>query len=287
MFSQLVINALLLAGTYGLVALGLTLIFGVMQTVNFAHGQFLMLGAYLALLLTPHIGYLAATVCAAVAVGILGIFTERLAFRPFRGQIMLKGLVASLAFGIILQNTAEVVWGTAPRFFRTSLTTQILELGTLGISYQRIAIIVVSFSIMGLMYWFIEKTDLGRKMRAVAEDPEIAGAMGINADHVFRIAFFIASGLAAIAGSLYGPADIVAPDMGGLSLQAAFAIVILGGFGNIQGTLIASLIVGAIQSVTAVYISNAYSMSVTFLFLLIMLSLFPTGIVRERSEENV
>jgi len=283
---QIVVNGLILAGNYALVAVGLTLIFGVMRMVNFAEGQSVMIGAFVALTATPLVGYIPAIGVAMVVNAILGIVLERTAFRPFRGM-ELNGLIASMGMSIILINLAELTWGTVPQPFDTPLNNVSVTLGTVGVSLQRLVVIAASFALLAGLWWLVRFSALGRQFRAVSEDAEVAAAMGINANSVARTSVMIGSALAAAAGALSGPVNFLTPEMGQTEMLNAFAAIILGGFGNINGTILGALVIGMAQSASAVYLSNAYANSIAFAILVATLILFPRGLVPERIDENV
>jgi branched-chain amino acid transport system permease protein len=286
MFVQILINGLILAGNYALVAVGLTLIFGVMRMVNFAEGQSVMIGAFVALTVTPFVGYIPAIGVAMVVNALLGVILERTAFRPFRGA-ELNGLIASMGMSIILINLAELIWGTVPRPFDTPLNDISVTFGTVGVSLQRLLVIACSVGLLLSLWWLVQFSSLGRQFRAVSEDAEVASAMGIDANRIARTSVVIGSSLAAAAGALSGPVNMLAPEMGQAEMLNAFAAIILGGFGNVNGTILGALLIGMVQSVSAVYISNAYSNSIAFGLLIVTLIFFPRGLVPERMDENV
>ena len=286
MLIQIGINGLILAGNYALVAVGLTLIFGVMRMVNFAQGQSVMLGAFTAFSLAPFIGYVPAILAAMLVNAGLGLLLERTAFRPFRG-VELNGLIASMGMSIILVNVAELIWGTTPRTFETPLNQISFTIGSVGVSAQRLLVIAASVLLLLGLWWLVEVSSTGRQFRAVAEDPEIAAAFGIDANRVSRRAVVLGSMLAAAAGALTGPMTVISPQMGQAEMLNAFAAVILGGFGNVNGTIFGALLIGMAQSSAAVYISNAYSSSIAFVLLVMTLIFFPRGLVPERASENV
>jgi branched-chain amino acid transport system permease protein len=274
---QIIINGLILAGNYALIAVGLTLIFGVMRMVNFAEGQSVMIGAFVAFTATPYVGYLPAIAIAMLVNAVLGIILERTAFRPFRGM-ELNGLIASMGMSIILINLAELTWGTVPQTFDTPLNAISVTIGTVGVSAQRLLVIASSVMLLLGLWWLVQFSSLGRQFRAVSEDPEIAAAMG---------SVVLGSSLAAAAGALSGPVNLLSPEMGQGEMLSAFAAIILGGFGNVNGTIFGALLIGMVQSLAAVYVSNAYSSSIAFGLLVLTLIFFPRGLVPERMEENV
>lgn len=286
MLTQILINGLILAGSYALIAVGLTLIFGVMRMVNFAQGQSAMIGAFVAFTIAPFIGYLPAIAGAMLANAGLGIVLERTAFRPFRG-VELNGLIASMGMSIILINIAELVWGTTPRTFDTPLNHISFLFGTVGVSAQRLLVIASSVGLLLGLWWLVRFSSLGRQFRAVSEDPEIAAAIGIDTVRISRTSVVLGTSLSAAAGALSGPVNLLSPDLGQAEMLNAFAAIILGGFGNVNGTILGALLIGMVQSIAAVYVSNAYSSSIAFGLLVVTLIFFPRGLVPERAEENV
>jgi branched-chain amino acid transport system permease protein len=283
---QIVINGLILAGSYALVAVGLTLVFGVMRMVNFAQGQSAMIGAFVAYSATPFIGYVPAIAVAMIVNAGLGLVLERAAFRPFRGA-ELNGLIASMGMSIVLVNIAELVWGTTPRAFDTRLNHISITLGTVGVSAQRLLVIACSVALLIALWWLVRFSSLGRQFRAVSEDAEIAAALGIDTNRISRTSVLLGTSLSAAAGALSGPVNLLSPDFGQSEMLNAFAAIILGGFGNVSGTIFGALLIGMAQSLAAVYISNAYSNSIAFALLVVTLVFFPSGLVPERADENV
>jgi branched-chain amino acid transport system permease protein len=285
-FTQILVNGLILSGSYALVAVGLTLVFGVMRMVNFAQGQFAMIGAFVAFTVAPRIGYVPAIGAAMLVNAGLGVVLERTAFRPFRGA-ELNGLIASMGMSIILINVAELIWGTTPRSFDTPLNHVSYTFGTVGVSAQRLLVIAASIVLLGGLWWVVRFSSLGRQFRAVAEDPEIAAAIGIDTGRVSRISVVLGTSLSAAAGALAGPVTLLSPDLGQAEMLNAFAAIILGGFGNVNGTILGALLIGMAQSAAAVYVSNAYSSSIAFGLLVVTLVFFPRGLVSERVDENI
>ena len=286
MIGQIVINGLMLAGNYGLVAVGLTLVFGVMRMINFASGQSMMIGAFVALSASHYVGYVPAIVVAMVVNAGLGVLLERGAFRPFRAT-PLNGLIASMGVSIILINAAELIWGSEPQPFDTALSNMTVAIGTVGVSGQRILVIATSLGLLLALWWLIHHSSLGRQFRAVSEDPEIASAMGINTNRIAQASVVLGSALAGAAGALSGPVNLVSTDLGQPEMLSAFAAIILGGFGNVNGTILGAILIGMVQSVASVYVSNAYSQSIAFVLLIVTLIFFPRGLIAERLEENV
>ncbi len=286
MLGQIVVNGLILAGNYGLVAVGLTLVFGVMRMINFASGQSVMVGAFVALAAARYTGYFGAILVAMLVNAVLGLVLERVAFRPFRAT-PLNGLIASMGVAIILTNAAELIWGTEPLPFDTAFNDMSVTVATVGVSVQRLLVIATSLTLLLALWWLVQHSSLGRQFRAVSEDPEIASAMGINTNRVAQAAVVLGSSLAAAAGALSGPVNLVSTSLGQPEMLSAFAAIVLGGFGNVNGTILGALVIGMVQSVAAVYVSNAYSDSIAFVLLIVTLIVFPRGLVAERLDENV
>ena len=257
-----------------------------MRMVNFAQGQSVMIGAFVAYTASPFIGYLPAIAVAMLVNAGLGVVLERTAFRPFKG-VELNGLIASMGMSIILINIAELVWGTVPRSFDTPLNQFSFTFGTIGVSAQRLLVIGCSVALLLGLWWLVHYSSLGRQFRAVSEDAEIAAAMGIDTNRISRATVVLGSSLAAAAGAVSGPVNLISPDMGQAEMLSAFAAIILGGFGNVNGTILGALLIGMAQSVAAVYISNAYSSSIAFALIVVTLIVSPRGLVPERVDENV
>src|ERR1700712_3846750 len=234
MLTQILINGLVLSGSYALVAVGLTLTFGVMRMVNFAEGQSVMIGAFVAYTAVPYVGYVGAIAAAMAVNAVLGVILERTAFRPCRGVVgksalglilerpafrpvrggELNGLVASMGMSIILVNVAELVWGTTPRAFDTPLNHVSFTFGTVGVSAQRLLVIACSVGLLGGLWWLVRFSSLGRQFRAVSEDAEIAAAIGIDTNRISRISVVLGTSLSAAAGALTGPVNLLSPDLG-------------------------------------------------------------------------
>jgi branched-chain amino acid transport system permease protein len=232
------------------------------------------------------VGYVPAIAVAMAVNALLGVVLERLAFRPFRGR-ELNGLIASMGMAIIIVNAVELLWGTVPQPFDTPFTRSSFTLGTVGVSGQRLLVIGSSALLLAGLWWLVQASGIGRQLRAVSEDPETASAMGIDIDLVSRLAVAVGMALAAAAGALAGPVNLISPDMGQAEMLSAFAAIILGGFGNVNGTMLGALAIGMAQSVAAVYVSNAYASSIAFGLMLATLIFFPRGLVPERAAENV
>lgn len=288
--AQQAINGIVLGSLYVLVALGLTLIYGVLVQINFAHADFVTLGAFAAWFSMQLLGgsYLA-SVGAALAVGaILGWAINLTIFAPLRhkGSELLP-LIATIGVSTMMQNAMLAWFGPVPYAFETPYSQTVFRVAGTFFTLQSVIIIVVSTVTICLLYAFMKFTFLGKALRAVAQDRETAGLMGINPNYLIMLTIVISSALAGMAGAMLAPVLVLTPFAGTSVIVKAFAIVIIGGFGNVEGTILAGLLVGLIESFTTQYLDPGLIDIVVFGLLLFMLAFRPTGLVSERREENV
>jgi len=283
-------NGIVVGSLYVLVALGLTLIYGVLVQINFAHADIVTLGAFTAYFATHLISgnYLIGIAAALIVGGILGWLINATVFAPLRerGSELLP-LIATIGVSIMLQNAMLLLLGPIPYAFNTPYSDDVIRFGGIFLTVQNILIIIVSTLTIGLLYAFMKFTFLGKALRAVSQDRETAGLMGVNPNYLIMLTFVIASALAGMAGAMLGPVLVLTPFAGTSVIVKAFAIVIIGGFGNVEGTIIAGLIVGLIESYTTQFLDPGLIDIVVFSLLLITLALRPTGLIAEKREENV
>ena len=287
---QQVLNGIVLGSLYVLVALGLTLIYGVLVQINFAHADIVTVGAFVAYFYMQFIGgnYLVAIVVALVAGGLLGWLVNATIFQPLRStRSELLPLIATIGVSVMMQNGMLAWLGPVPFAFDTPYSNDVVKFGKIYITWQNLIIIIVSTLSIGLLYAFMRFTFMGKALRAVAQDRDTAGLMGINQAQVIMLTFVIASAFAGMAGAMLGPILVLTPFAGASVIVKAFAIVIIGGFGNIEGTIIAGLLVGLIESFTTQYLDPGWIDLVVFGLLLATLAFRPTGLIAERTEENV
>jgi branched-chain amino acid transport system permease protein len=285
------INGVVLGSLYVLVALGLTLIYGVLVQINFAHADVVTIGAFAAYFVTFTFGgnYLASIAVALLVGAILGWLVNAAIFAPLRerGSELLP-LIATIGVSVLLQNVMLLWFGPIPYAFDSPYSNQVIRLwGGTFITGQNLIIIVVSTLTIALLYAFMKFTFVGKALRAVAQDRETAGLMGINPNHLIMLTFVIASALAGMGGAMLGPILVLTPFAGTTVIVKAFAIVIIGGFGNVEGTIIAGLLVGLIESYTTQFVNPGLIDIVVFTLLLMMLAFRPTGLIAEKREENV
>ena len=284
------INGIVLGSLYVLVALGLTLVYGVLLQINFAHADFVTLGAFSAYFFTHAWGggYLA-SIAVAFAVGAaLGWLVNAAIFAPLRRQgNELRPLIATIGASVMLENGALALFGPIPYAFETPYSAQVIRLGRLYFTMQSVLILVVSSSTIAALYAFMRFTFVGKALRAVAQDQETAGLMGINPNRLIMLTFVIGSALAGMGGAMLGPVLVLTPFAGASVIVKAFAIVIIGGFGNIEGTIIAGLLIGLIEAATTQVLDPGLIDIVVFGLLLATLAVRPTGLIAERRDENV
>jgi branched-chain amino acid transport system permease protein len=287
---QQAINGIVVGSLYVLVALGLTLIYGVLVQINFAHADIVTLGAFAAYGVTHLLsGNYLAGIAAALALGAaLGWLINAGIFAPLRerGSELLP-LIATIGVSIMLQNAMLALLGPIPYAFDTPYSNQVIRFGPLFLTVQNVLIILVSGVSITLLYVFMKFTFLGKALRAVSQDRETAGLMGINPNYLIMLTFVIASALAGLSGAMLGPVLVLTPFAGTSVIVKAFAIVIIGGFGNVGGTILAGLLVGLIESFTTQFLDPGLIDIVVFALLLLTLAIRPTGLIAERREENV
>ena len=284
------INGVVLGSLYVLVALGLTLVYGVLVQINFAHADIVTLGAFSAYFFMHGTGggYIPSIAVALVVGGALGWLMNAAIFAPLqkRGNELLP-LIATIGVSVVLENAMLAWFGPVPYAFESPFSNDVLRFAGIFITLQNLLIIAVSIATIALLYAFMKFTYLGKALRAVSQDRETAGLMGIDPDRLVMLTFVIASALAGLAGALLGPVLVLTPFAGTSVIVKAFAIVIIGGFGNVEGTIIAGLAVGLIESFTTQYLEPGMIDIVVFGLLLAMLAIRPTGLIAERREENV
>jgi branched-chain amino acid transport system permease protein len=293
------INGIYLGCLYVLVALGLTLIYGVMNQINFAHADFVTVGAFAAFFSATRLftkwmgmsdgtGYVLSIFMALAAGALLGLLVNATVFAPLRNRSdELRPLIATIGVSVLLENAQLILFGPIPFQFDSPFAQNTIRFGKIFFSEQSVLVVIVAALAIGGLYSFMKFTFLGKALRAVSQDRETAGLMGINENFLIALTIVIASALAGMAGALLGPMIVLTPFAGASVIVKAFAIVIIGGFGNMEGTIIAGILVGIIEAFTVQYLGSGVIDLVVFVLLLIMLVVKPTGLIAERREENV
>lgn len=279
-FIQFLINGLIIGGAYALIGIGLTLIFGIMNVVNFAHGEMYMLGAYFLFTFFTLLGinFYLSMILAIGAVMIMGFGFEKAILKQIRGRSIETVMLAMIGLSLFFQNIAMLIWSPVPESIQSPFPLKAYVLGGLYFLPQRILVICVAFLLVVLTHLLLKKTKIGKAMRATFLDIEAASLMGINSDRIYSFTFSLGAGLAAAAGTLLGPVFTVHPYVGNLANLKAFVIVIIGGLGSFTGAITAGLLLGVFESLGAVYVSSGYQDAVGFILLIIILIFRPTGL---------
>ncbi len=277
---QHLVNGLLLGSTYSLLGVGLTLIFGLMNVVNFAHGEFYTLGAYVtfATLTLASVGFTLAILLAILGGMLVGAACERLLLRPLRGESIDTTMLVMIGLWIALQNAELLAWGGVAKSVPVPFATEPVVLGAVSVAPLRLFVFAVSALLIAGAHGLLWRTRLGTAMRATFQDRETAALMGVSVERVHTITFALGAGLAAAAGALLGPVFLVYPSMGDLAALKAFSVVILGGLGNFLGAAVGGLLLGVAEELGAGYISSGYRDAVGFVIIVAMLLVRPAGL---------
>ncbi|PLC52716.1 branched-chain amino acid ABC transporter permease [Pollutimonas nitritireducens] len=279
LLGQATVNGLIIGLLYLLMAVGFTLVFGVMRMVNFAHGEFYMLGAFGAYFLTAVLGisFLPALAITFVGAVLFGAAVEVAILKPFRHD-ELNGMIATIGLAMILQNLALMFFGPDPHSM-PSVVRGATTLGKITVPTSRIYVVVFALVVLALLYIFLKHSRPGRALRAVVEDFQIASIQGIRSRIYYPLGFGIGVGLAAIAGALMAPLFSVSPFVGAAPLLKAFIVVILGGLGSIPGAAVAGLALGLIESYSSLFLSSSTADMLIFMIVIIMLVVRPKGLL--------
>ena len=292
-FVSYLINGLSLGSVYAIIALGYTMVYGIAKMLNFAHGDVIMIGAYVALtcMTTAGLPPVASVLAAVVACTALGVLIERVAYKPLRNAASpLAVLITAIGVSYLLQNLALLIFGPNNQSFRTVVSWSGLSLagGKLNISGETIVTIIACIVIMVVLMLFIRKSKAGQAMRAVSEDKGAAQLMGINVNGTIALTFAIGSALAAIAGVLLCSAyPSLSPYTGAMPGIKAFVAAVFGGIGSIPGAFIGGILLGVIEILARAYISSQMADAIVFAVLIIVLLVKPTGILGKNIQEKV
>ena len=277
--AQILVNGLTAGAFYVLMALGFTLIFGILRLVNFAHGEFYMLGAFVVYHLYAQLGlnFFAALAASAVAVGVIGIVVEKVVFAPLRSR-ELSMLMSALGLQIAIQGIMAVLEGIEGLSL-ASPVSGVYRSQWITFPYERLLVVAVAFLVLAGFYVFIKHSRVGQALRAVAQDGEAALMQGIPVNRIYAVAFAVGCGLAAIAGGLIGPVFSLHVYMGQAALLKAFVVVILGGLGSVPGALVGGLVLGFAESIFATLFGGLTSDMLGFLMIMVILLWKPTGLL--------
>lgn len=299
LFVEQLVNGLTVGAVYALVALGYTMVYGVMKLINFAHGELFMLGAYLGFTLLvssllggtlpPGIALIVVVLMAMGGVALLGLSAERVAYRPLRRANRLTAVVSALGVSIFLQNTAMLIWGPRYRAYPAwAVPDARWTVAGVHISLMQVLILAVALVLMAGLYYLVQRTVMGAAIRATAIDHDTARLMGINVDRIIQLIFILGPALGAAAGVLLGLYyRQIHFTMGWAYGLKAFTAAIMGGIGNIPGAMVGGLLLGILEMLGAGYVSAAWKDAFVFVILIVLLIARPTGILGERVAEKV
>ena len=291
-FLNYLISGISLGSVYAIIALGYTMVYGIAKMLNFAHGDVIMVGAYICFFavssysLPPLVGVLlAVAVCTA-----LGMVIERLAYKPLRQASSLAVLITAIGVSYLLQNGAQLLWSSNIKMFPAFFSSQPIELfgGELKITIAAIVTVLACVVIMLALTWFTGRTKMGKAMRACSEDKAAAQLMGINVNATISMTFAIGSALAAVAGVLFCSAyPLLTPTTGSMPGIKAFTAAVFGGIGSIPGALLGGVLLGIIEIFASAYISTQLSNAIVFAVLIVVLLVRPTGLLGKQVREKV
>lgn len=276
---QQTVNGLTLGSIYCLVALGLTLIYGIMEVPNFAHGHLYMIGGYITFFMMTLYGinYWVSALISAFGLAIIGVLLERIVFNPMRNSPHSNRFIAAVGAMLFFEASARVLWGSDFRAI-PAIYDKVVVIGGVRLTEQRLIIIAGAIILMVALYMFIKHTMIGSTIEAMAQNRDGASLVGIDVNRVAMLTFAVASILASAAASLAGPIFLVYPAMGALIITKAFVIIVIGGMGSIPGAVLGSFILGLTESLGATYISSDYKDVVAFAILVLILSIKPSGL---------
>ena len=289
---QYLINGVSIGAVYAIIALGYTMVYGIAKMLNFAHGDVIMVGAYISFCVTNYLGLPAvvSNLVAMVVCTLLGILIEGLAYKPLRGTPSLAVLITAIGVSYFLQNAAQLIWGAAPKNFTSIVTFQPISVsgGELVITGEALITILASGLIMLGLTLFTTKTKTGKAMRAVSEDRAAAQLMGINVNRTISMTFAIGSALAAIAGVLLcSTVPTLQPTTGSMPGIRAFTAAVIGGIGSMPGAMLGGILLGIIETFSKKYISTEFSDAIVFAVLIVILLVKPAGLMGKQVQEKV
>ena len=289
-FLQQMINGLSLGSIYALVALGYTMVYGIIKLINFAHGDIYMLGAYIGFIVTTKLGlgFVPALVISMAGCALIGVTIERIAYKPLRHATRITALITAIGVSYFLEAGTQRVMGAGVQTFPNVLENKTIILGGLRISTQQIAIFAVTIVLMLLLQFLVTKTKVGRAMRAVSVDVDAARLMGVNVDATISMTFAIGSALAGAAGVLVGLYyNSINPLMGMLPGIKAFIAAVFGGIGIIPGAMLGGFFIGIVETMVAGYGSSLWKDAVVYLILILILIIKPAGLLGKNTKEKV
>lgn len=295
-FIQQMINGITLGSVYALIALGYTMVYGVIKLLNFAHSEFFMLGAFFSyyMILNFDVNVVVAFVLTMLLVGVVGVLTDQIAYKPLRKSERLSVLITAIGVSYLLRNVMVIVAGAETKSFNGAFSempaflNESIQIGGIQISMMQIILLVVTLTLMVLLNLVVQKTKMGKAMRAVSTDPEAAQLMGINSNHVISFTFLIGAALAGAAGMLVGMYyNSLSPLMGASYGNKAFVAAVIGGIGQIPGAVLGGYLIGMIETMITAYGNSTVRDAVVYIILIIILLIKPAGLLGKSESEKV
>lgn len=290
LFMQQMVNGIALGSIYALIALGYTMVYGTIKLINFAHGEVYMLGAFTGFYLVTvlQVNIFLAMVVAMLATSLLGVIIERVAYKPLRNSTRVAALITAIGVSFFLQNIMIFFVGPEVKAFPSPIKVTILKVFGLVITSKQILVVVMTVILMVALQLIVQKTKMGKAMRAVAVDPEAAQLMGINVDRVISFTFALGSGLAGIAGILVGIYyNSIQATMGTAPGLKAFIAAVIGGIGSIPGAMVGGYLIGILETLVTVLGFSNYKDAVVYALLIIILLVLPSGLFGKNVKEKV
>lgn len=281
MIGQSILNGLTMGGIYALISVGLTIIFGVMKVVNFAQGEYLTIGMYITLVLYQMTGLdpYVLLIPAVIVAYLIGTLSYRAIVRPLLGQSGSNFIVATMGLSFVIQSVLQIVFSSEFQSVDSVVKNKSLILGDFAVAWPRVIACGCMILFVLIVDFFLNKTDLGRAMRATSENTMVAQSLGINTVAIFGFAFALGTTFAAITGLLLSPIYFVYPTVGSNFKSIAMAIIVMGGLGNIKGAVLAGLIAGVLEAFVATFIAQDLSSITTYVLLILILAVKPAGIL--------
>jgi len=289
-FLQQLINGLALGSVYALLALGYTMVYGIIQLINFAHGEIYMIGAFAGFYSSTTLGLplFPTLLIAMIASGLAGIIIEKIAYKPLRNSPRITLLITAIGVSLFLQNVMRILVGPNPKPFPDLINAGSINIGAIQIEWKTIFMIVVSAALVLILQFIVYKTKVGKAMRASSQDMEAASLMGINVNNTISLTFAIGSALAGIAGVLVAISyPSITPYMGVMPGLKSFVAAVLGGIGSIPGALFGGVAIGVLETLSKAYISTNFSDAIVFGVLIVILLIKPSGLLGKKTREKV
>ncbi len=283
------LNGITQGSVYALIALGYTMVYGIIKLINFAHGEFYMVGAFVGFYcLAAGMPFVVAMLAAMLASGVVAVVIERIAYRPLRSAGRIPALITALGTSLLFQYGGQRLLGASPRAFPQSIETKLYRFGELAVSSTQLIIFVAALALMAFLWWLVNKTKIGKAMRATSHDMQTAQLMGINTDRIISFTFFVGAAFAGAAGVLVGLYyNVIDPMMGMIPGLKAFVAAVLGGIGIIPGAVLGGLILGIAENLVVGLWVSTYRDAIAFAILILILLLRPEGLLGRKQREKI